>query len=173
MNMIVSNASTLILLAKTSLLQVWLEQIDIVIPNEVYDEAVLGRESYDARLIKKFVEEKQIVVGSASKDCLGAVLHEFSLDIGEAAAYALFDAKKHSAIMTDDAELIKLCKLEGISFVCAMAIVTALYQKGVLSQQVALEKLERLCEIGRYSKEIYNYFKSIVEAEHGSNRGKA
>lgn len=173
MTVVVSNASTLILLAKASVLQIWLEQIDVIIPTEVYDETVLGKESFDARLIKKLVEERKIVVSKVSNDCLKMALREFRMDIGEAAAYALFDTKKHSAIMTDDAELIKLCKLEGINFVCAMAIVTALYQKGILNKQAALEKLKKLSEIGRYSKEIHDYFQSIVEAENGSYSSKA
>lgn len=67
------------------------------------------------------------------------ILSQFRLDEGEAATYALFDAKRHKAILTDDGELIKLSKKE------------------------ALSKLENLHGIGRYSKGLYEHFKSEVK----------
>lgn len=171
---IVSNASTLILLARSTLLQIWLEHVQIIIPIEVHDETILGKETYDARLIKKLVDEKSILVQSAPKAKIESVMKDFRLDIGEAAAYALFDNKKHTAIMTDDAELIKLCKLEGIDFVGAMGIVVALYNKHILNKVEALEKLDKLHEIGRYSQEIYSYFRNLIEGgQNGNSSGKA
>lgn len=75
----------------------------------------------------------------------------------------MFDSKRHKAILTDDGELIKLCSLEKIPFVCAMAVVIRLFELKRLSKEDALIKLEDLHKIGRYSEKLYQYFKSEVE----------
>ena len=65
--------------------------------------------------------------------------------------------------MTDDGELIKLCKIENIPFIVAMAVVVRLAKKDKISRAEALEKLSKLYGYGRYSEEIYKYFKSEVK----------
>ncbi len=161
---LVSNASTLILLAKIDLLRLWLDQgIIIVIPREVEEETVVGQEGYDARLIAKCIEEKRIVVERAPSEKIHQALREFHMDLGEAAAYALFNLRKHSALMTDDGELIKLCRLQGIEFMGALAIVLALFSKKVIAKEEALNKMEQLRHFGRYSKEVYNYYTTQVQ----------
>ena len=135
----------------------------IEIPSQVKQEALFHSNSYYAMLTQKLIHEGKIKVIYIDKDRLSSIMENFRLDEGEAAAYALFNNKKHKAILTDDGELIKLCKLQGIPFICAMAIIITLYEKKVLSKEKAFEKLKRLNEIGRYSKELYEYFKKEVK----------
>lgn len=168
--MLVSNTSTLVLLAKTTLLEVWITHAGpIVIPLDVQEEATKNKEYYDALIIKKFIDDKKILVQKAPLPKIQAVMKEFRLDIGEAAAYALFNPKKHEALMTDDGELIKVCKIEGIPFVGALGIAAALYKKGILSQEIALKKIENLWRIGRYRIEVYTYFHKLIQGEHHGN----
>ena len=159
--MFVANSSTLILLAKTSALTVFLESIDgVIIPEEVYKESVKNKISFDALLIQKYVGTK-IIVKKISIP-FKKVQEQFRLDEGEASAYVLFDSKIHTALLTDDRELIKLCKIEGIKFLCAIAIIVQLYKKKLLTKEECVEKIEKLQIIGRYSKEIIDYFKTEV-----------
>ncbi len=168
--MLVSNTSTLVLLAKATLLEVWIAHTGpIAIPADVQDEATKNREYYDALIIKKFIDDKKILVQKAPLPKIQAVMKNFRLDIGEAAAYALFNPKKHEALMTDDGELIKVCKIEGIPFVGALGIAAALYKKGIVSRETALEKIENLRRIGRYSNEVYAYFHKLIHGEHYGN----
>src|SRR3989338_10308080 len=162
--MFVSNTSTLVLLAKVGCLEAFMElSPPIEIPREVKKEALFEKDSYYARLIEKLIQEKKIRIAVVKKDITNKIMSEFRLDEGESAAYALFDDKKHKAILTDDGELIKLCKLEKIPFVCAMAVVIRLFEKKKLSKEMALSRLENLHEIGRYSKGLYEHFKSEVK----------
>lgn len=161
---IVSNASTLILLAKTDLLRLWLGQIKtLVIPPEVQEETTAHQEGYDARLIAQCINEKKIIVEEAPKEKIRSALREFHLGIGEAAAYALFNREKYQAIMTDDGELIKLCRLENIEYMGALAIVLAMFRKGIIAREEALDKMEQLRRWGRYSKEVYEYYYHHVQ----------
>ena len=162
--MFASNTSTLVLLAKVGCLENFIEISPIIeIPEQVKKEALFDHNSYYARLIQKLIDMKKIKIVSIRTIKVINVLSQFRLDEGEAATYALFDAKRHKAILTDDGELIKLCKLEKVPFVCAMAVVIRLFEKKKLSKKEALSKLENLHEIGRYSKGLYEHFKSEVK----------
>ena len=161
--MLVSNTSTLVLLAKISCLETFIESAPpIVIPKQVKEEALFEGAAYYARLIRKIVNEGKITVTEADNATIKKVTSQFRLDLGEAAAYAIFNIKKHKAILTDDGELIKLCRLEKITFICAMAVVVSLFEIKKLSKQGALEKLRVLREIGRYSQTIYEHFRDEV-----------
>ncbi len=133
----------------------------IEIPIQVKDK-IFQKDTYDAKLIEKLIQEKKIRPLPVKKPQIYAIMSQFRLDEGEAAAYILFDKKRHKALLTDDGELIKLCKLEGVPFACAMAIIIRLFEKKKLSKEETLRKLEELHTIGRYSKELYEHFKAEV-----------
>lgn len=161
--MFVSNSSTLILLAKASVLREFLRRFGVVsIPREVFDESIKSKDSFDCLLIDREINNKAIKVVNVPKKGLQNILDQFRLHEGEAAAYLFFNRKKHKAILTDDLELIKLCKLEGIPFLCAMAIVVVMHEKRFLSKNDALGRLEKLFVEGRYSEQLYEFFKKQV-----------
>ena len=109
MYMLVSNTSTLVLLAKIGCLEAFIGISPVIeIPNQVKKEALFDKDSYYAKLIEKLIDEKKIKVIQVNKLKLDGILSQFRLDEGEAAAFALFNKKKHKAILTDDGELIKL-----------------------------------------------------------------
>ena len=164
MYMLVSNTSTLVLLAKAECLETFIELSPVIeIPSQVKKEALFDKDSYYARLIEKFIKEKKIKTVHAKRAKITEIMSQFRLDEGEAAAFAIFDSKRHNAILTDDGELIKLCKLKNYPFICAMAVVIRLFEKKKLSREEAMNKLGDLHKIGRYSKEIYEHFKSEVK----------
>lgn len=162
--MLVSNTSTLVLLAKIGCLEEFIKVSPLIeIPSQVKREALFEADSYYARLIGKLIDNKKIKVTPANKNILSRVISEFNLDEGEAAAFAIFDKGRHNAILTDDGELIKLCKLEKTPFLCAMAVIIRLFEKNRLSREITIEKLEELYRIGRYSKNLYEYFMKGVK----------
>ncbi|MBI4162135.1 MAG: hypothetical protein HY513_00500, partial [Candidatus Aenigmarchaeota archaeon] len=157
--MLVSNTSTLVLLAKITALEKFLQiSPKITIPIQVKDEYSFEKESYYAKLIDKLVVEKKIIIENVNEKNLVDVMQQFHMDKGEAAAYTLYKRGKYKAVLTDDGELIKLCKLEQIPFICALAVVVTLYEKKVLAKNETLGKMEKLKILGRYSKEIYEHF---------------
>lgn len=161
--MFVSNSSTVILLAKVSLLEIFLKNFgSVVVPNIVFDEFIEKENSFDCLVIKKQIEINKIKVQKIKESELKEILVQFRLHAGEAAAYKLFDKEKHEAILTDDKELIKLCRLNGVPFVCAMAIVVRMFEKKLLSKEIALNKLNKLFDAGRYSGELFEFFKHEV-----------
>jgi predicted nucleic acid-binding protein len=151
------------LLTKSFILSKFLDKVKkLIIPKIVYQELIDKKETFDALLIKKEIRKNRIVIKDVDKRLYINILKHFKLDEGEAATYALFKHKKGKAILTDDRELIKLCKIEGIPFICAMAIVVRLFEKNILSKEDALDKLENLYAYGRYTNDIYKFFKGKV-----------
>ncbi|MBI2548133.1 hypothetical protein HYW21_02175 [Candidatus Woesearchaeota archaeon] len=160
--MFVSNASTLILLAKINSLQTFVENAPRIVIPEVVQAEIFAKKTFDTMLIAKEIQNKKISVQKTNPKRWEAVIDQFRLDAGEAATYALFDKRKHGAILTDDGELMKVCKLKQIPFICALAIVVRQYEKKVITKEQALRKLQNLVEIGRYSQRIYDHFKQEV-----------
>lgn len=162
--MLASNTSTLVLLAKVDCLEIFMESSPkIEIPDEVRVEALFHEETYYARLIKKLIQENKIKVNKVDTIKTREIMKDFRLDLGEAATYIMYDKKRHKAILTDDGELIKLCKLEGIPFICAMAVIIKLYEDNKLTKDETMIKLNKLNEIGRYSKNLYEYFIKLLK----------
>ena len=162
--MLVSNTSTLVLLAKIGCLEAFIEVWPkIEIPTQVKQEALFKEDSYYAKRIKQLIDDKKIIVQEVNKNKISEVTSQFHLDEGEAAAYILFDVEKHKAMLTDDGELIKLCKLQKVPFICAMAAIIRMFEKKKLTKGETMNKLKDLNEIGRYSSEIYNYYKNEVK----------
>lgn len=161
--MIVSNSSTLILIAKATLLSKFLDSTKILVITDVVHKEITKKESFEVKIIKKEIERGRIKIeATEAKHYLG-LLKQFGIDEGEASAFALCVNKKYNGILTDDRELIKLCKIEEIRFTTAMAIAVALFRRKFISKEEALEKMENLQGYGRYSKDVYNYFKSMVK----------
>ena len=160
--MFASNSSTTILIAKATLLSKFLDIGKVAITSVVYNE-ITQKESFENLAIKREIERGRIKVESINAKGYLSILKHFKIDEGEASAFALCTSRKYRAVLTDDKELIKLCKIEGVPFLSAMAIVIMLFKKKVVSKRVALEKMEKLQGYGRYSIDVYNYFKSVVK----------
>ncbi|MBI4895606.1 MAG: hypothetical protein HY831_03890 [Candidatus Aenigmarchaeota archaeon] len=164
--MLVSNTSTLVLLAKMNLLEKFLDiSPKIAIPSQVKEEYSFEKDSYYAKIIDKMIEKKKIVVYDVDNKMLYEILKNFKLDLGEAAAYCLYKKGSFKAVLTDDKELIKLCKLEKVPFLCALAILVQMHKEKVLNKKDMEEKLGELISIARYSKDIVEYFTKELKGD--------
>lgn len=152
--MIVLDASTAILLAKAELLDTFVEEAELTVamPRDVQEEC-RGRDSLDARLIARAIEEKRIAVKAVERRAMQRLMGDFGLGRGEAAAIALA-APKGALLATDDRRAIHACKVLKIPFTTAISVLTRMREKGLVSRGEALEKLNRLARDGRYKKEI-------------------
>ena len=151
--MFVFDASTLILTAKIDLLEIFLDEIgmEVVIPQAVEEESCGVKKSYDSLMIRKALDESRIILATAKDKRLVTRLREdFSIGKGESEAIALALHEKASLLGVDDKNGINACKLLGISFTTAIAILVRTYKKGLLDQHEALAKLTLLAKHGWY-----------------------
>ncbi|MBI4669850.1 MAG: hypothetical protein HY747_11855 [Elusimicrobia bacterium] len=152
--MIVLDASTLILLAKTDLLVLLAEKTKILITEEVRRESQVKPDLYDAQIIRRMVEEDRIKVIPGTKESQTKPLEkELRLDKGGASSLLL--ARDQGYILgTDDGPAIKAAKILGVEFFTAIHVLVELSRKGRLQEPVALAKLEQLELLGRYNPQI-------------------
>jgi len=137
--MVVLDASTLILLAKSDLLPLLAEKTQIEIPPEVQQEATARRELYDARMIEEMLRTGKIQVSkSVRPERRRKIQVDFGLEAGEAAALPA----------------IKAAKIMGIPFFTAIHVLLELHEKGRMDDKAALVKLDILQKAGRYSIQI-------------------
>src|ERR1017187_1438441 len=155
--MIVFDSSTLILLAKSELLETFLAESKLraVIPSEVAREVGEERQSADALAVRRLIVGKRIVVEPLKERVLFDELQrELGLGTGEAEAIALAGAQGAQLVATDDKKAIDACKLVRIPFTTAPAVLVRMYEKGIVGQQEAVLKLSVLEREGRYKKSM-------------------
>lgn len=153
MRLVVADASSLILLAKCSLLGVYGRQVTLLAPAQVLAEAAaeeLWPEHPDAAEIARCVEEG-LVRGEVVKSKRRLPL---SLGAGEAAAIRLFLDRKADLLLADDGRALRTCRLLAIPFTTTPRVVVDLHARGSIAPARARRALEKLAVVGRYSRDV-------------------
>ena len=155
-HMVIFDSSTLILLARTEVLEVFISNFSgqVFMPEKVKEE-VLIKDGEETLQVAALIDGGSIGVLSVDdRKLLQKLMDDFNMDLGEAEAIALALKKKGAAVATDDKNAIRACKLLKIDFITALAVLIRAAEKKLLSKSEALLKLERLESIGRYKKSI-------------------
>jgi predicted nucleic acid-binding protein len=166
--MFLLDASTLILLAKTELLDLFLNDLteNPVITEEVEEECCRKRQAFDSLIIQTAIEERKITVKALrSKSVYQKLQKDLGLGSGEGATLAFALTQKAPLVGIDDRRGIQACKLLKLPFSTAIDIVVRMRQKQILSREQALRKLEALARHGRYSEEIIQRAMAILKSE--------
>lgn len=166
--MIVLDASTLILIAKAELLDLFLAHVSVpvAIPREVERECCGSKKVLDALIIQRTLDESRMKILAVRNRRLVAKLEsDFSLGKGEAEAITLALSEKARLLGIDDKNGINACKLLGISFTTAVGILVRSREKRLLEGPEALAKLELLAKHGRYKSSIIEDARLRLEAK--------
>jgi predicted nucleic acid-binding protein len=154
--MVVFDASTLILLARIDLLDLFLSGLGgkALVPERVRAEATAEGKD-ESETIRKRIEDKTITVSKVKNAHLAKkLMQDFNIDAGEAEALTLAMEKKADAVATDDRNAIRACKILKLDFITAVAVLVRAVEKGLLEKDEGIIKLHRLQSIGRYSRAI-------------------
>ena len=154
--MIIFDASTLILLAKTDLLELFISNYpgQVLIPEEVRSE-ILQIEKADAAVLKQLIENKKIKVTKIKDNNFSnKLMEDFNIEKGEAEALGLTLQENAGVIATDDRNAMKACKFLKLEFITSISILIRSFEKGLINREEAFIKLSKLQDLGRYSKAI-------------------
>lgn len=154
--MVVFDTSTLILLSKTELLEMFVSNFEgkILIPGKVREEVLAGSKE-EVPLIVKLINEKRIyVLKVKNAKAVTKLMEDFNIAEGETEALILAIQEKATMVATDDGNAIKACKLLKMNFTTAITFLIRAFEKDLIGQGETLLKLERLISVGRYSKRI-------------------
>jgi predicted nucleic acid-binding protein len=165
--MFVFDSSTLILITKAELLDLFLGRIQqaVAIPEAVDRGCCGGKKVLDALMIQKALDESRIQVLTVKNRKLVVQLQaDFSLGKGEAEAIALALTEKAQLLGIDDKNGINACKLLGLAFTTAIGILVRSREKGILEGPDALARLAVLEKHGRYKDSIIEDARRKLEA---------
>lgn len=154
--MIIFDSSTLILLAKIYLLDIFVLNFNaaVLMPEKVAAE-VRDKNFEESPLISKLIKDEKIKILKIKKRKLTIkLMSDFNIDEGEAEAISLALQEKINIIATDDRNAIRACKVLKIEFITAISVLLRAHEKGLIDKDIALVKLQKLASIGRYSKSI-------------------
>lgn len=163
-SIIVFDSSSLILLAKTELLDIFLEKfIGEVLISQCVKEECFFKPTPDAHLIKMRIAEKKILLKNVRdmKRCK-QIMKDFNMNLGEAETI-LLGQEFRALIATDDWNALKACKLLRLPHTSILSILIRLKERKVIDKKVAILKLEMLSEYGRYGESILKDVRNKLE----------
>ena len=164
-HMIIFDSSTLILLARIDLLEIFIQSFHdtVLIPEKVRIE-IYYEEREETPLLNKFIENKKIKVYKVRNSKLvKKLMEDFAIGAGEAEVLALAIQEKTNIIATDDRNAIRACKLLQLNFTTAIAILVRTFEKKLIDREEALIKLHKLEYIARYKLSIINNVKKHIK----------
>jgi predicted nucleic acid-binding protein len=163
--MMVFDASTLILTARIGLLPLFAGsyQARILIPDAVEREACRKGQPGAAE-ISSLIETGRIeVVRIGASRRMEKLEEDLAIGRGEAAAILVAQREGANMVATDDRNAIRACRLLGLGFTSAPALLVRAVEKGIVGVQEGLAKLEKLQAIGRYRVAIIAQARAAIE----------
>ena len=161
------DTSTLILLAKAELLELFLGHIgqQVMIPKEVEREACGEKRSLDTLMIERAIDDGGLkVLAIKDRSICQKIAADFSLGSGEVEAIVLASSEE-DLLGIDDKKGINACKLLGIPFTTAIALLVRMREKKILTRRQSLAALRELDRFGRYKSEIIEDARVRLETE--------
>lgn len=164
---IVCDSSTLILLEKTKLLGMILRNNEVIIPKEVYKEAVSkgkkGKHPDSYEIERKINKGIIKVVEIKDKREFKEIRKNFNLAKGETEAIILLHEVKGDVVALDDLKAMKYCVYNKIPFITTINLLLDSFDKRLISKQKAKEMIKNLGIFGRYRNEIIFYALDYLE----------
>lgn len=161
---IISDATSLILLAKVSILEIFLKRNHVITSATVYKETIRGKEKGrgDSILIEKQFHENKLKIKTPKKSVKDNIVRLFNLKAGELEVVSLAYNSK-DAILSDDKKCLSAAKALGIGFINSLDVAVELYKKKAISKEKALQCIEGFEEFGWYSKELIKIYKEEIK----------
>ena len=165
---IISDATALILLSKASILEIFVNRNDAVIPEKVYEEVIKGREKgrTDSILVERLVNENKLTVKTpkeTTKETTKENIRKLTgLKYGELDVISLA-YKTKDTILSDDKKCINSAKALNIDFITSLDVIIVLYKKKAIDKEKAIECIEILDEYGWYSEDLIKKYKEILK----------
>ena len=165
MEIVISDASTLILLTKSKFINNIIQHFELIIPSIVYAEIQKGKEKghIDAYVVEELVNIGKIKIKDPSKETILKINNQFKLVKGELYAVALCLENKNRVIFMDDKRGIRVCNFLEIDVYTALSLLKIFYLSKLITKQNAEEYFYSLKRFGRYTDDELNEAKMIWE----------
>ena len=141
MSKFVLDADAAIKLAKAGVLEKLAEHSKCIMPRQVYDEVMEGKEKMleDAFAVEALVLNKRLKIVEVDTDEI-----QESLGTGEKAALAAFGKHKAEAIVSDDRKVLAKLEARGMPFTTPANIIVILAANKKLTREEGLHALNKI-----------------------------
>lgn len=153
----VLDADGAIKLSKAGMLETLAEHSKCIMPQQVYDEVMKGKEKMreDTFAIEMLVSNKKLkVVDVNIKEV------QENLGLGEKAALAAFNTYKVEAIVSDDRKFLNKLEAKGVSFTTPANLIVMLVANKKLTKEKGLRALNKIKNSIR--DDVYNKAKEAL-----------
>jgi predicted nucleic acid-binding protein len=160
----VSDATSLILLAKVGLLELFTNRNSMVVPQRVFDEVVKGKDKgrVDAFSVEKLRDENKLSITFPNEETKGKIQKLFNIKGGELDVLAI-SLETNATILTDDKKCLNAAKALKLEFITTLDVIVALSKRGTISREGALKCIDGLEEYGWYTKDLIKIYKEAVK----------
>ena len=148
---IIVDSCSIILLAKSNVLEAFTEEFKLFITEDVYKEVLEGKDKKfaDALLTERLVKEKKInIVKNLNKKLVNKLMQDFNLGIGEAETLSIGINKECEIVATDNKQGRKACVVNGLKLIGSIDIIVALHKLKRINKNNAISGLNKLREFG-------------------------
>jgi len=154
--MVVKDAMVIIHLAKITLLEKSCDYFkDVVIPELVYNEAVVnGKEHPEAMMIKELAEKNKIKVKKINNKILINKANQYNIQRGEAESVSLYWQDEGDLLATDDDNVRKKGVVLNLNIIGTPAIIFKLYKDNIIDKKKFRESISQLRKIGWFSNAV-------------------
>lgn len=167
MRQVVFDSSSLILLAKITLLETFVKLFDKGhIPKEVHEESVKrGKEKgmIDAKTIEDMIAQKMIDVRMVKNVKMVKELNEsYNVESGEAESIVLSTELNSDLLVTEDERARKIAEKFKIRFTTCPDIILSLFKNKKINREKALNALNELQKFGWYKDWVIQEVKERI-----------
>jgi len=156
-HMLIFDASTLILIAKIDLLELFLGTLSMrtAIPVAVHRECCGVKKTFDSLMIQKAVDDSRIEVAVVKdRKAISRLREDFSLGAGESEVIAMALQSDARLVGIDDKNAINACRFLRLPFTTAVGILLVCRERNLVGMNEAVDKLDMLAKYGRYKNSI-------------------
>ncbi len=161
---IIADATALILLAKVTILETFVNRNPVITSKMVYEEVIIGKEKgrKDSIIVERLVEENKLKLRVPNRSIRNKIKKLFNLKAGELDVISLA-YKTKNMILSDDKKCLNVAKGLGIKFITSLDIIVTLYKKSIITQEKAITCIEELEEYGWYSKDLIKSYREALK----------
>lgn len=152
---IIIDACSAILLAKASVFEKVLDSYNVIMPQEVYDEVIKGKEKLfaDALLVERLKKENKIKVVKVNQKLKNKIRKDFNMGDGESSV--LSSALEGNLIVfTDNRQGRKAAATNSIPLIGSPEIMVSLYKKKIIDYDKIINALKIIDEQGWFENYI-------------------
>ena len=166
-NTAIIDASSAILLQKVGLIDWCCRLVRLLMTRSVFAEVTVYRQP-GADEFHLLAEKRQgiSVVDGPDENCLNGFTNDIKrLHRGERDTLGLFLCGEFRFVIIDDGKAVRVCRRHGIPHVNALLLPRLLYFSNRLSDEQARAFFLRLCDLGRYTKQVVHWAETCVPSD--------